>query len=86
MQAGIRITGLVLVLLLSGWAAMCFGEAVQSGIGKETSIIMVRHAERTEFTQQQQSFRVQQEKWVWFYTLRTVAFQADPVRSAGLIA
>ena len=50
MRAGRRITGLVLVLLLSGWATVCFGEAVQSGAATETSIIMVRHAERTEFT------------------------------------
>jgi phosphohistidine phosphatase SixA len=45
-----RITGLVLVLLLSAWAGGCFGEAVQSAAGAETSIVMVRHAERTEFT------------------------------------
>jgi len=50
MRAGRRITGLVLVLLLSGWVAVCFGETVQSGAGTETSIIMVRHAERTALT------------------------------------
>ena len=50
MRAGRRITGLVLVLLLSGWVAVCFGETVQSDAGTETSIIMVRHAERTALT------------------------------------
>ena len=50
MRAGKRITGLVVVLLLSGWVVACAGGAPQAVTGAETSIIMVRHAERTEIT------------------------------------
>ena len=50
MRAEKCIPGLVLVLLLSGWVAACSGGAAQSAAGTETSIIMVRHAERTQIT------------------------------------
>ena len=50
MRAGKLITGLVVVLLLSGWVVACAGGSAQSVVGTETSIIMVRHAERTEIT------------------------------------
>jgi phosphohistidine phosphatase SixA len=50
MRAGKSIPGLALVLLLSSWVAACSGGAVQPGDSTETSIVLVRHAERTEFT------------------------------------
>ena len=50
MRAGKRITGLAVVLLLSGWVVASAGGSAQSVTGTETSIIMVRHAERTEIT------------------------------------
>ena len=50
MRAGKRFTGLVMVLLLSGWVAACSGGAPRAMDGTETTIIMVRHAERTEIT------------------------------------
>ena len=50
MRAGRRGTGLVLVMLLSGWLGACSGGPVRTDATIETRIIMVRHAERTTIT------------------------------------
>lgn len=50
MRAGKYGTGLVLVLLLSGWLTACSIEPVRAEVTSETRIILVRHAERTTIT------------------------------------